>query len=1060
MRFRLHHSTGDPDGPAKISCCCYHPVRPRIYVAIDNRVVEYDLATGRELGSRAESSPVTDMHCSSALNCLVALIKDHVVRVYKELAVNGGSCLRPAADYFCTRQGRDEERVKCCALSHVVQRDGGCAFFFGKVGRANVYALNLFAGANVGDVVKVAGCKKALRTEPYEIVTHPSRPVFVALSDSAAVVGNEGFMLFELATGAPTHERLHSLSFHPTLPRMLGVCGRDLLCWDVSNMKSFTIIGRVQMAHPAQGVYFLPGMSPYFFSLVLTPAASVGVESWFIDESQQQPLQKSVTLDTSVLTNLAVRCSRRNRCGIFPHSTLPVAVVVGRSSFAVVQCADRQHPLAATPTHTPLHLSIGMVESVATVQEARFFPRQLYFMQQGKLWTYCVATASCKEMQVPSSLPATATAVVKMESFIGQEDSSCVFLVNAQMEFGGGTRAAFLLCTGRDARRRNCRDASLLGVTCWDSVVTASRAGPIEAVAACISEDGLQLIFEGSDAALAQHDLSSCTGPHGLGSIVNRVFVTPLGGGKGLLYVDTLNVVRFSRNVVACSDNNGQWAVWTEGPSLRLHGDESVIHAMWQCGEDTDSQWQPVLALVTSRRAMLLSIDLEVLAHVEGRTEPLGVPSGVWCGVVFLYTTPEQIRWLAVDGSNGALVSLPAPNAVLFGVISDRVLVLVPDGHSSYVHAVPVTLLEPLAVGWIASTLALRTSATMAVQQVSALIKTSNSGFHTVSSALLAAIVALLDALQNSTSGSPDRTAKERIAEIGLSIAFSASGAQFPLQLRLAIALHCRAHQLAFDALLEEWARNRICAALPAHSPLGQLFDRLGSACSLCGELALAQSCHRMLHDRWQIRAAWGQANPSKSPKTFLDVLTQQSGLLPSTSISSPARNPSDTARIRGLDPVRCGTNLSDLVEVAVLGAARKSWATMAGVQSHAQRTEHDALWRPQGNSGLADRVPMSSLPQAVPSVGAMGHVATGNGKPQHALDSSGEEGSDDGGAETEPASGLASAGWSLDHFTDSSDEDTVGQMPKRISISIKPRVSADGEGSVGRSVSDVLALP
>lgn len=99
------------------------------------------------------------------------------MRVYKELGMHGGNGLRPAAHYLCTRQGRDDELVRCCALSTASKQGGGrCTFFYGKTGHANVYAMSLYSSSSssVGAVVKVAGCKKVLRTEPHIIVCHPS----------------------------------------------------------------------------------------------------------------------------------------------------------------------------------------------------------------------------------------------------------------------------------------------------------------------------------------------------------------------------------------------------------------------------------------------------------------------------------------------------------------------------------------------------------------------------------------------------------------------------------------------------------------------------------------------------------------------------------------------------------------------------------------------------------------------------------------------------------------------------------------------------------------------
>ena len=44
------------------------------------------------------------------------------------------------------------------------------------------------------------------------------------------------------------------------------------------------------------------------------------------------------------------------------------------------------------------------------------------------------------------------------------------------------------------------------------------------------------------------------------------VFATPFCGELGLLYVDALNNVRFSRNVSGKECADAAWAVWSDGP--------------------------------------------------------------------------------------------------------------------------------------------------------------------------------------------------------------------------------------------------------------------------------------------------------------------------------------------------------------------------------------------------------------------------------------------------------------------------------------------------------------
>ena len=47
------------------------------------------------LGHRTEQHAVTELHCSASQSCLIALLQDKVVRVYKQLQRHSGSGLRP-----------------------------------------------------------------------------------------------------------------------------------------------------------------------------------------------------------------------------------------------------------------------------------------------------------------------------------------------------------------------------------------------------------------------------------------------------------------------------------------------------------------------------------------------------------------------------------------------------------------------------------------------------------------------------------------------------------------------------------------------------------------------------------------------------------------------------------------------------------------------------------------------------------------------------------------------------------------------------------------------------
>lgn len=911
-------------------------------------MLEFDLVSGDVLGARSEEREVTSLHCSSAKNAVVALLEDRYVRVYKELAMHGANGLRPVLQHRCTRQGRDQERVGSSALSQGAR----ATFFFSKKGRANVYSIDAFADESVCDIMKVRGAKKALKTEPTELVCHPSKPLFVAVSESAAIVGTTAEICFSLDVGRGSG-RLQSLSFHPMLPRMLAIRGTEILCWDVSDSQKFRLLASVQAPAPPEGVHFLPGISPYFCSLAIDkttePVWRCDACPWYLDESEEQPLQQSTAMNSSVLAELVahyrgIQADVPLKRLMFPHTVLPIVVVMGRASFAVARCIDRVCPTTVVPSAAVSHLSLKHLTADMSGERVGQPPEKLRFMNERRVWAYEPAAQVCAVDTSDGDL-ASLTLSAKATACSTLERQDCpdgeFVLATACMEFGGGTRAAFFQTPGAKLSQRSCKDAALVDTTDWPG----SQSPGV--VAAVISEDGTSLSFEGKHA-----EASGCAGPHLVGCAVSRVFSTPFCNRAALLFVDNANQVRFSCNRIANVAQDGgavggsgsdwsNWAVWSDGPGLRLHGDETVISAAWQEGSgESGDLWQPVLALLTSRRVILLSRHLEVMTHADiepGSPSPVGVPSGIWCGVVFLYTTPSQIRWLALDGTTGGLVSLPSLNVTLCAVTQSCVTILCPDGHRSFIHSIPVGLCEPLALGWIIAFKSGQASLCKAVQHIQFLSDQPGSAW-TVSATLLQHIsevtltrTASCQALTQ--DGDEEGAALQTLLQIGLAVSFSEKmiSKQFPLETRLNIALRCGAYELGYEALRHEWVEQSEPSLRSASSGLGRrglevLFEQLAGACRSAGEADIERQCRLLLCNHWDPLHD-SETSMDEKPKRFADVLEMQARRLPSAAPLPPAE---------AEKPVSLQNTVGLSTAFGLPVGVRRNWVAMGGVRIQA----------------------------------------------------------------------------------------------------------------------------
>jgi hypothetical protein len=707
----------------------------------------------------------------------------------------------------------------------------------------------------------------------------------------------------------------------------------------------------------------------------------------------------------------------------------------------------------------------------------KVFPSRAYFMQGSRVWAYHLASGSCEVVEGVAALPPGATTPAQLQHCYRPRSGgeAAVFVVTAHSELDGGGRdgsVALVLSDatggGQGVQRHGSRDTALFGAATWDPTDCPSPPWG----AAQISIDGLHVSFVGQSSATDEMTAAR-SGTHPLGCAVRRVFATPFSGS--LLYIDSMNNVRFSRNACGTSCAN-PWAVWQEGPGLRLHGDESVVQAVWQAdAQVADGNWRPTLALVTTRRVMLLSADLEVLAHSEGTPNLLGTTSGVWCGVIFLYTTPRQIRWLALNGADSGLVALPKAATTLFGVLSDRVLVLSREGHRVDVHAIPVRLFEPLAIGWIAAALAgTSVSFSTAVRQVDSLAAVYG-GSRSISPALLQAIIAVADALDTPNSAA-ETVAKERFLSIGKNLAFSSRGKQLPLELRLTIALRCRSYALGFEALKAEWIQ-RSQPTLAAQSALARLFRRLGVACERSGsEPAIAAQCAALLRDGRHLWQEWHQEDPSSAPQTFLDVLERQATLLPalvaptsaagkhgaiSASVSMP---PSDSCPFRLGLVMQCMTDGTECIAVAPLCDGSSTWKDMAGTISRTDGSNPRPSARSSSTSAERLAFDLESDEDTMYHTQPAGAPADERGAADHSKPAAHEGTGNELGLaapaaapRTAPTSSLASADWRVDSDSSDDDDDDDYRAPKRISISIKPRESLES-GALGRmSIASVL---
>ena len=95
---------------------------------------------------------------------------------------------------------RFQDQVTCSAL-HALN----ALFFFCKSGSSHIYVINILRKDAAYQRLPSSKQVPALRLDPHEIVTHPTKPVFVVAAEDRAVVGTNTALLYDMPL-PPDHE--------------------------------------------------------------------------------------------------------------------------------------------------------------------------------------------------------------------------------------------------------------------------------------------------------------------------------------------------------------------------------------------------------------------------------------------------------------------------------------------------------------------------------------------------------------------------------------------------------------------------------------------------------------------------------------------------------------------------------------------------------------------------------------------------------------------------------------------------------------------------------------
>nr|GMC59566.1 Actin cytoskeleton-regulatory complex protein [Ipomoea batatas] len=270
----------------------------------------------------------------------------------------------------------------------------------------------------------------------------------------------------------------------------------------------------------------------------------------------------------------------------------------------------------------------------------------------------------------------------------------------------------------------------------------------------------------------------------------------------------------------------------TEGKNvIKLKVNEIVLQVQWQ-----ETLRGYVAGILTTHRVLIVSADLDIISS-SSRKFDNGLPSIsslLWVGPTLLFSTTTAVSVLGWDGKVRTILSISMPNAVLIGVLNDRLLFANPTDINPRqkkgieIKNCLVGLLEPLLIGF----------ATMQ-QYFEQKLDLSE---------VLYQITTRFDSLRI-TPRSLDILASGPPVCGDLAVSLSQSGPQFTQVLRGIYAIKALRFSTALSVLKDEFLRSRDYPRCPSTSHLFHQFRQLGYSCIKYAQFDSAKETFEVISD-------------------------------------------------------------------------------------------------------------------------------------------------------------------------------------------------------------------
>ncbi|RAL46724.1 hypothetical protein DM860_005003 [Cuscuta australis] len=621
--------------------------------------------------------------------------------------------------------------------------------------------------------------------------------------------------------------RVKALEIHPKLNLAVllfaSMSGGD----NRKNKAAYTREGRKQLFAVLQSAR---GSSA---SVLKEKLAALGSSGVLADHQLQAKLQEHHLKGQNQLTISDIA----RKAFLYSHFMEGHAKSAPISRLPLITILDTKHYLRHAPVCQAFHLELNFFSKENRILH---YPVRAFYVEGVNLMAYNLSSgAETIYKKLYTSIPGNVEFHPKNVIY-----SKVQHLFLIVYEFSGSTHEVVLYWENIDSQLANSkvttakgRDAAFIGRNENQfAILDEDRTGlSLYVLPGAATQESNEKNMEVNLDQTAEKDVAMVKGPQQFmfEGEVDRIFSTPIESTVMFAsYGGQIGLAKLFQGYRISNADGHYISTKPEGKkSIKLKLNEIVLQVQWQ-----ETLRGYVAGILTTHRVLIVSADLDILS-CSSRKFDNGLPSYrslLWVGPALMFSTTTAVCVLGWDGKVRSILSISMPNAVLIGVLNDRLLLanstdINPRQKKGIeIKNCLVGLLEPLLIGF----------ATMQ-QYFEQKLDLSE---------VLYQITTRFDSLRI-TPRSLDILASGPPVCGDLAVSLSQSGPQFTQVLRGTYAIKSLRFSTALSVLKDEFLRSRDYPRCPPMSHLFHQFRQLGYSCIKYAQFDSAKETFEVIGD-------------------------------------------------------------------------------------------------------------------------------------------------------------------------------------------------------------------